>query len=877
MGDFTKQLSPRVVPTFSVVFVTSLVMPQRYEIRERIGRGGIGAVYRAFDAVMGREVAIKRLLPLEQTSLNESADESLQREAAALARFQHPNVLTIFAFESDDEGPYVVTELLNGENLKEVIKRGALTMEDFDDLVKQTLDPLVAAQQMNLLHRDLKPQNIMLNWLASGRFQIKILDFGLAKFTQAPSKQTLDQTGSFLGSIDYIAPEQLELEPLDQRTDLYALGCVFYYCLTQRAPFAADSTAKTIQNHLNHKTTPLLQLRPDLPGPVGAWVMRLVSRRPEHRPANALAALREFEQAKSGVAMISPVGILDEEPPPPPQAISPPAQDRPTSPQRRLITGPVKQTPASPQRGLSQPIRSPTQPTRPHTGGVRPQGSKTSPQRGATGAVRQYSQPIRAHSQPQPGQRPHPGSGPVPAGSGDPAPWWRSAGALAGAALLVAGLLYGYWAFAGGGNAAVRCRYVQIVLPGNGTLSLAEVRVFSAGQNVANRGKARQSSVVNSGFPEKAIDLDTDGNNWHTYTHTADNRDQPWWELDLGQEYPVEAVEVFNRTSDQGRYASRLEGFGLILLDERRREVFKKEGNPAPPVSVRFDLRESPSDPLALAPLPVPSPDVLPPPPPSPCENPATAPVSPLLPVTQGLIAYYSASDWVIGPDHKTPARTGEAVMGWGNLAAKSPDHLLVREDPTRAPTLEQVGPSQYPELKATFPMLRFKPKDALRTPDRRLGEVLDTVSVTYFIVHRQDAALRCAMARFHLEQVNDQIALDWKPDGYGSLMNKGLTRVGVDPKLEPGDVHRFHVVSVRWAGPRDEQTVAVTLPDRRRIVSPMGDAPHDVMRFTRYNLGHGGNAYDGHYAAWIIYNRALDDAEMAQVEKSLCERYFAP
>ena len=112
-------------------------MSQRYEIKERIGRGGIGAIYRAQDTIMGREVAIKRLLPLDQTHLNESADESLQREAAALARFQHPNILTIFAFESDDEGPYVVMELLQGENLKEVIKRGALTLEDFDDLVMQ--------------------------------------------------------------------------------------------------------------------------------------------------------------------------------------------------------------------------------------------------------------------------------------------------------------------------------------------------------------------------------------------------------------------------------------------------------------------------------------------------------------------------------------------------------------------------------------------------------------------------------------------------------------------------------------------------------------------------------------------------------------------
>ncbi|MCC6884506.1 MAG: protein kinase, partial [Verrucomicrobiales bacterium] len=346
-------------------------MSQRYEIKERIGRGGIGAIYRAQDTIMGREVAIKRLLPLDQTHLNESADESLQREAAALARFQHPNILTIFAFESDDEGPYVVMELLQGENLKEVIKRGALTLEDFDDLVMQSLDPLIAAQQMNLLHRDIKPQNIMLTWLASGRFHIKLLDFGLAKFTQAPSKQTLDQTGSFLGSIDYIAPEQIELEPLDQRTDLYALGCVFYYCLTQRAPFAADSNARTIQNHLNHVTTPVQTLRPDLPAPVANWVMRLISRRPEHRPSNALAAMKEYEQVKTGVTVLSAADLESDAPSvkvmPSPREESPPGTS-PTAPPRRIITGPVKR--------------------------------HTQPTRTVTGPVRQASQPIRGLSQP---------------------------------------------------------------------------------------------------------------------------------------------------------------------------------------------------------------------------------------------------------------------------------------------------------------------------------------------------------------------------------------------------------------------------------------------------------------------------------------------
>jgi serine/threonine protein kinase len=274
-------------------------MEERYEIKGRIGRGGIGAVYQAYDRRLGRDVAIKRMLPLSETKLNDSASVSLEKEALALAKFQHPNVVSIYEIASDDEGSFVVFELVKGETLKATIARSAFTLEDFISFADQTLDPLISAQELNLLHRDIKPGNIMLSWLESANFRVKLLDFGLAKFSQAPSTQTLDQTGSFLGSIDYIAPEQIEVGLLDQRTDLYSMGCVYYFSLTQNAPFAGPTVTKTMDNHLRNNVVPLGSLRPDLPPPLIEWIMRLISRRPENRPLNAVHAMELFQQVRN--------------------------------------------------------------------------------------------------------------------------------------------------------------------------------------------------------------------------------------------------------------------------------------------------------------------------------------------------------------------------------------------------------------------------------------------------------------------------------------------------------------------------------------------------------------------------------------------------
>ncbi len=336
-------------------------MADRYQIKGRIGRGGIGAIYRAYDTILKRDVAIKRLLPLEETNLNESAENTLTREAEALSRLQHPNVITLFAFEEDEEGPFVVMEYIEGDTLKDTIDNGALSYEDFQIVAHQCLDPLITARELGLLHRDIKPANIMLQWLSSGRFQVKVLDFGLAKFSQAPSLQTLDQTGSFLGSIEYLAPEQLELKPLDQRTDLYSLGCVLYYCLAQRSPFEGTNPALTTTNHLNHVVTHISEVRDDIPKTVADWLMLLISRYPDDRPIDAREAFTMFKAAQGGEA----VSISPSSPVVPVVAAAVATDSAPVTPPPPSHSGPVYTAvpeisgPVAPPPSVSGPIVPP--------------------------------------------------------------------------------------------------------------------------------------------------------------------------------------------------------------------------------------------------------------------------------------------------------------------------------------------------------------------------------------------------------------------------------------------------------------------------------------------------------------------------------------
>lgn len=276
-------------------------MNERYELLAPIAEGGLGAVFRARDTQQGREVAIKRILANKVGGCGTAVD-ALIREARKQSKVQHPNVVAVYDFGVDSEGGFIVMELAQGETLEEIILRGALTEDDFDALVRQTLDGMSAVHAKGILHLDLKPGNLMIQRLPDGGLQVKILDFGLAKSTPRVGEPALKACEGLLGSIHFMAPEQFERAPVDARTDIYALGCIYYYALTQKLPFAGETKPQVMTAHLHPKTPPLGTLRPDLPGHTVKWVEWLINRVPANRPASVTAAQRVYEEVTKTAA-----------------------------------------------------------------------------------------------------------------------------------------------------------------------------------------------------------------------------------------------------------------------------------------------------------------------------------------------------------------------------------------------------------------------------------------------------------------------------------------------------------------------------------------------------------------------------------------------
>jgi serine/threonine protein kinase len=220
----------------------------RYELKSNIGAGGMGQVQLAFDPLLQREVAIK-LLPLDMAATADQI-QRMQREAQALARLNHRNIVGVLDFDISDDGePFLVMELINGSGLDSFIKRKTLEQQDALEIALQICAGMEHAHDNQLLHRDLKPSNVLLLTNDDGERIVKIIDLGLAKFSA--SDQKLTQTGTAIGSPYYMSPEQTKGAAIDERSDIYAFGCLLFEMLAGRPPFKGSSAMETLKMQIS--------------------------------------------------------------------------------------------------------------------------------------------------------------------------------------------------------------------------------------------------------------------------------------------------------------------------------------------------------------------------------------------------------------------------------------------------------------------------------------------------------------------------------------------------------------------------------------------------------------------------------------------------
>jgi len=269
-----------------------------YTILEKLGEGGMGAVYAAEDAHLDRKVALK-VLPASMASDPDRLGR-FEREAKMVAALNHPNIVTIFSVEESEGNRFITMELVEGRSLDALISGSGLPLEKFLEIALPLADALSAAHQRGITHRDLKPANIMV----SDDDRVKILDFGLAKLHleatagdgNEDATQALTQEGVVMGTIPYMSPEQVQAKPVDHRTDIFSLGVIFYEMTTGRRPFGGDSSADLISSILRDAPRPVNEIKVDLPNHLGRILKRCMEKDPDRRYQTALDIRNEIEE-----------------------------------------------------------------------------------------------------------------------------------------------------------------------------------------------------------------------------------------------------------------------------------------------------------------------------------------------------------------------------------------------------------------------------------------------------------------------------------------------------------------------------------------------------------------------------------------------------
>jgi len=274
------------------------VLGKRYEIDEVLGEGGMAKVFRGDDRVLNRTVAVKILSP--QFAEDQQFVDRFRREAQSAAGLNHPNVVSVYDSGSQGNVHYIVMEYVQGRTLRDVIRQdGRLLPERVTEIAESVALALAAAHDKGLVHRDIKPGNIML----TGDGQVKVMDFGIARAT---SSDTITQTAAVLGTASYLSPEQAQGEPVDGRSDIYSLGVVLYELLTGRPPFSGDSPVTIAYKHVTEDPVEPGRLNPDVSDALDAIVMKAMAKNPDHRYQTAAEIGDDLRRAREGMPVAAP-------------------------------------------------------------------------------------------------------------------------------------------------------------------------------------------------------------------------------------------------------------------------------------------------------------------------------------------------------------------------------------------------------------------------------------------------------------------------------------------------------------------------------------------------------------------------------------------
>jgi serine/threonine-protein kinase len=270
--------------------VNRSVVGERYRVEARIGSGGMAEVYRGFDPVLNRTVAIKVLLP--QFARDAGFVARFRREAQAAARLNHPAIVSVYDTGTDEDTQYIVMEFVEGRTLHDFLASGGrLDVLKAVELTERIAEAVAAAHAQGVIHRDIKPANIMVTREGA----VKVMDFGIARIE---SSETAPQTSAVLGTASYLSPEQAQGLPIDARTDIYSLGAVLYELLCGRPPFTGDSPVAIAYKHVNETPPRPSQLNPEVPPELDAVVMKALAKNPANRYASAKELRDDLERVR---------------------------------------------------------------------------------------------------------------------------------------------------------------------------------------------------------------------------------------------------------------------------------------------------------------------------------------------------------------------------------------------------------------------------------------------------------------------------------------------------------------------------------------------------------------------------------------------------